>query len=534
MFVIERDPSKTTTTTTTSTTTTKTTSKISSTLASTDDDTDTSSGYLRRLIGPTKKRLFTYIVEATSRRYDYGEIQDMKQLQKTVGGDIEHCTRDLNRVKTTVKLLEDYHAKWLNLIIALEGEKLALEKSIYEKFANGETGIFEGISASYELVADLETRLDSLNRYSAKVDQQIQAKSPAAPQSSSSSIVPPANPALSEPPRPKFLVTPSKPPEWDGDILKYQAWRALYCPLVHDNKELTTIEKLFVLTTQCLTKDAKKLVEGYQLVDENYEVIWKMLENRFNDSNLLKQTLNTELIKMRRCGEKTFEVRKTFEQIERILRQLEGQKIDVDNSHIETLIETKLPQWVLDHIVKQKIDDPAWSVGKLRAAVEKCLKTREEVERVHRCYDPRPTKPEEKPKPNPAYPTSALAVVNDRIEKKGGNQRNQKTQKPNNPKSTTESKKCDICGEEHGGNNCPNFPTHDAIYKKLAEDHKCYKCFIAGHRSKACRKKVKCSDCGKFGHQKEVCRGATDSTGSGQKRQTAAVVEERKSLHIAF
>lgn len=79
-----------------------------------EDDSDSSSGYLRRSIGPTKKRLVGYIAEAKSRSYDYAAITDLGRLARAVGEGIDNCTKDLNRIKNTSKLLQDYHDKWLN------------------------------------------------------------------------------------------------------------------------------------------------------------------------------------------------------------------------------------------------------------------------------------------------------------------------------------------------------------------------------------------------------------------------------------
>lgn len=265
---------------------------------------DSSSGNLRKMIGPAKKRLMDYMADAKRRTYDYQTITDMKQLQIAVGEGVDQCTRDLNRVKTTVRLLQDYYNKWLDLMCSLEGKKLAAEQPIYERFADGSSGIIDLIDGSSELIADLETRLDGLRRYSEKIDAEIRAgqtPNPSMNVSGSTSLIGSPNSLIppGAPPRPKLNVTPTKPPEWDGDIVKYQAWRALYVALIHNNADLTPIEKIYILMTQCLAGAAKKQVEGYELIPTNYDVIWKMLETRFNDANLLKQTLNTELISYR-------------------------------------------------------------------------------------------------------------------------------------------------------------------------------------------------------------------------------------------
>uniref|UniRef100_A8NPB2 Gag protein, putative n=1 Tax=Brugia malayi TaxID=6279 RepID=A8NPB2_BRUMA len=59
--------------------------------------------------------------------------------------------------------------------------------------------------------------------------------------------------------------------------------------------------------------------------------------------------------------------------MERILRQLEAIGENVEQPTIETIIESKLPNWILNQVYQQKEEDGQWSVTKLRQLLRKTI-----------------------------------------------------------------------------------------------------------------------------------------------------------------
>uniref|UniRef100_A0A1I7V663 Uncharacterized protein n=1 Tax=Loa loa TaxID=7209 RepID=A0A1I7V663_LOALO len=90
------------------------------------------------------------------------------------------------------------------------------------------------------------------------------------------------------------------------------------------------------------------------------------------------KSLYNELHAIKRCDRKWKSI---IESIERILRQLEAIGENLEHSSIETVIESKLPGWVLDKVYQQNGDDDTWSVTKFRQFLRRLVKRNDQVTR---------------------------------------------------------------------------------------------------------------------------------------------------------
>lgn len=62
-------------------------------------------------------------------------------------------------------------------------------------------------------------------------------------------------------------------PNFDGDVLNFHNFRGLFENFVHNNSELSNVEKLYYLK-QALTEPAKQIISDFELEDTSYPEAW--------------------------------------------------------------------------------------------------------------------------------------------------------------------------------------------------------------------------------------------------------------------
>ncbi|VDP17979.1 unnamed protein product [Onchocerca flexuosa] len=115
-------------------------------------------------------------------------------------------------------------------------------------------------------------------------------------------------------------------------------------------QNIPNIKKLNYLIA-CLKGDALQAVREYDITPENYEVIRKVLTEKFGQSHTIKRSLHNELHWIKKNDRKW---RVIVEAIERILRQLEAMGENFEQSSIEIIIESRLPAWILDKFTNKR------------------------------------------------------------------------------------------------------------------------------------------------------------------------------------
>ena len=80
-------------------------------------------------------------------------------------------------------------------------------------------------------------------------------------------------------------------PKFNGDYQMWPSFFDLFKSLVHNNKDLTAVEKLHYLKSN-LTGEAEKLMRNLNVTSLNYEPAWERLVNRYENKRML---INTQL-----------------------------------------------------------------------------------------------------------------------------------------------------------------------------------------------------------------------------------------------
>ncbi|MCP9260713.1 Pao retrotransposon peptidase family protein [Dirofilaria immitis] len=131
-------------------------------------------------------------------------------------------------------------------------------------------------------------------------------------------------------------------PTFSGDPKTWRQFCNSFDVAVHF-QAIPDVQKLNYLMS-CLRGEALLAVRGYDIAPQNYNIIRKVLIEKFGEDSIIKKSLYSELQSIKRSD-------RDWKAIERILRQLEAIGENLDHCSIETSIESKLPIWILhkDH-----------------------------------------------------------------------------------------------------------------------------------------------------------------------------------------
>ncbi|MCP9266124.1 Integrase core domain containing protein [Dirofilaria immitis] len=258
-------------------------------------------------------------------------------------------------------------------------------------------------------------------------------------------------------------------PMFTGDPRQRRQFWSSFNAAVH-SRAIPEIQKLNYLYS-CLRGNALEAVLGYDIAPENYEIIRRLLREKYGDPSTATAILYKELRSIKR--DKKERVR-MIEHIERVIRQLEALGEDMEQSNIEHWIEDKLPHWILDKVFEQKEKDAPWSVSKLRDFL---LKRVTRCEKVKFCKTPsahtdikstiNKTGPKLKYSPGGS---SALSMV-------------EVTQHSSQP--AVAKTPCVFCNQNHWDSECDVYPTANGRRSRLKLLKKCLICFKDSHFSES-------------------------------------------------
>lgn len=384
-----------------------------------------------------------YLDEA--RKHNYEVDKETTDRRRDVRQKLHLIRSDKIRIANAVQRLHATIDRWLNLIVSLTEEDVERQREakMRDETLHGEHGVTALIGHAQEFLDVLETNIVVLEMDDNELQQQSMlapwfATTPpcnVAPLSTiptqaamktSSAQLPPAHTATTSmtteatttPPvnvspqiaatqaehaPPSFTFAPISPiamgaqqvsqqartmiklpqlqlVQFDGAVTKWQQFWDSFHASVHE-QAMPTIHKMTHLLS-VLQGAAKDAVAGYAPTEANYPIFIALLQHCFGSTERIRYHLHAELRALPKAQEKTTEVRKTFEQIERICRQLEELGDSTDHPQVMIDIESKMPAWILTRIYEEKQKENAedWTFTKLRQHIDKILQLKENVD----------------------------------------------------------------------------------------------------------------------------------------------------------
>ncbi|KAL7079570.1 hypothetical protein ACQ4LE_001241 [Meloidogyne hapla] len=381
---------------------------------------------------------------------------------------------------------------------------------------------------------------------------------------------------------------------FNGNIEEWCSFWETFRVLVHEDPTLSHVEKFNILDS-ILEDEAKDLLGGLQMTHEGYDTAIDLLLEKFGSERKLVRSLNHELLNLPQ-SESFEEDEKLYLRIEKLCRQLQSLKQNVDQAPYFMTLEGKISSEVLDKYftIKDEEDNEDWNTAKFRNALERALtQIRNKVEvkqipkNVVRDKQEGPTMNfalnYSNPKSN--FSPNRVERPRGREEQRDFNSRRQFTgrqqdysgsssptndqrspsptnrQRPPGPTTQRRSSPypqhnsnssgsrspsrfpCQFCDRPHPPTNCRSVRTAEERKNKANERGLCFKCLRKGHYANNCpNPRRRCIFCGRTYHHSALCerqfkddpkeRTVPGVSASTTKIETLTVIERMPNLQI--
>lgn len=134
-------------------------------------------------------------------------------------------------------------------------------------------------------------------------------------------------------------------PKFNGSYEDWLTFSEFFRAVVHDNENLTVIQKFYYLTSS-LTDSALQIIKNLSVTADNYTVAWKLLETRFANKQLIASIHAREILNVQSIPKESASGISNF--------------IDTISSNINALkalkLKTNYPELVLTQLFVQRLD----------------------------------------------------------------------------------------------------------------------------------------------------------------------------------
>ena len=172
-------------------------------------------------------------------------------------------------------------------------------------------------------------------------------------------------------------------PKFKGDVTSYRSFWEIFESTVHNNMQLTIIDKFNYLVS-LLEGSALRSIKGLTITEENYQAALDILQERFGNSQQIISAHMDELLKLQPCtSEKSSQLRYMYDKVSVNVRGLEAMGIHSEQygSLLIPVIMCKLPIDVRLQIARNTKKD-VWVIKDLLELIRKEVEARELSEHV--------------------------------------------------------------------------------------------------------------------------------------------------------
>ena len=271
-------------------------------------------------------------------------------------------------------------------------------------------------------------------------------------------------------------------PKFKGDITSYRTFWDSFESAVHQNPQLSKIDKFNYLNS-LLEGRAIRAVQGLTVSEDNYQAAIDILQQRFGKPQQIISAHMDELMKIPPCTvDKPSQLRYVYDKISVHTRGLASLGVDSKQygSLLIPVIMAKLPQEVRIQVARETTKE-IWEITDILNVILKEVEAREVGENVKISADSTSQKP---PTKHPINAATSLA--------------NQAT------RPLPRSCKCAYCNESHFSASCEKVVDMNTRKQILKRDHRCFICLGRGHRADQCDPSKSCRRCNGRHHQ-SIC-----------------------------
>ena len=316
----------------------------------------------------------------------------------------------------------------------------------------------------FDVLAKIDTCLES----AATKDVKVPHSTPTKPTGSASSV--------------RVKVPKIDMPTFDGDILKWQTFWDQFESCVHNQSDMSEIDK-FTYLQRALSSTARNCISGLMLTKENYASAVDMLKQRFgNEQALLNAYIDSfvQLPKVKSMN-RVAELRQVYDKLEGTVRNLRSLNVQASTygCFLVPILTDKLPD-ELTIIMARKFKTGAWPIAQVLQIFK------EELEAKEMCTKSTPSK-RESPSDNDPFSTSNLfgQAKQEQQRSRGGKRQNNKGK----------GISCPYCKSNHPPSQCQTVTDVKARTNLLRKAGRCFICLQPGHISSNCLSEYKCVKC---------------------------------------
>ena len=150
------------------------------------------------------------------------------------------------------------------------------------------------------------------------------------------------------------------PLTFNGDIFCWQEFWDVFSSSVHE-KEIPNVTKFSYLKSS-LRGVTATAIYGISITNDNYDTAIKLLKEKFGKREVIIETLYSQLQHMPMATNRTGDIKSIYVNIEKILRQLESQREDINNQRV--LVQKTIQ--VIIKLEESKGVEDLWTVPVLR------------------------------------------------------------------------------------------------------------------------------------------------------------------------
>lgn len=310
-------------------------------------------------------------------------------------------------------------------------------------------------------------------------------------------------------------------PTFDGSYDKWMHFHDTYQSLIHKSKFISVIEKFHYLKSS-LSDGALDLIQTIEVSNENYEVAWSILKDRYTNKRLLVKKHVQALFDLQTVQrESSVNLRKLLDSTNtnlRILGQL-GEPVDKWDTLVVHLVSNKFDhstrkEWEsLSCMTKANVESSSSSVsGESSSESSSCNNSTTVKEMTaflqNRCAILESLEAHQSSRVS-CDSSSVGNKVNSKSSWSSGSKKSNSFQssvssveKSSGSHRSSDASKCNFCSGEHSNYKCPLFlklSVQDR-FSKVRDLKLCFNCLRPGHGANDCSVSHRCKVCSKLHH----------------------------------
>ncbi|EYC41978.1 hypothetical protein Y032_0548g3275 [Ancylostoma ceylanicum] len=257
-------------------------------------------------------------------------------------------------------------------------------------------------------------------------------------------------------------------PQFSGNFREFNAFWSVFESLIHNDRDLTDIEK-FLFLKQALRGKAAAAIQYLPVIGEKYQTAVKIVKKHFDKSASMADILINEIERLPRAKEEPESCRETFEVLSSHLSHLEQTGVAMNADRVwRRLILSKFPEFICRTVIQKENEaGKAFDVNDIAATIDDIITLQETTSLITKTlFDVRQTS------------NSTVQEEPSKIRQREGR-----------------CKRACLCGEQHSPYNCTEFNTPESRRAEACRQRVCWKCFDKGHNSLECKFYGPCPNC---------------------------------------